>query len=100
MAFSPRLPQLAAAHLAKLAREDIYPEQYISAEFDYYGVASNHLGLVDNIDSKVLQINIIKLETDEGLYAGGIEYANTYLNFKIDLANYKGKHILTASRYY
>lgn len=50
------------------------------------------------MDPEVLQINIIELETDEGPYAGGVEYANTYLNVKIDRADYVGKRILAVPR--
>jgi hypothetical protein len=50
------------------------------------------------MDPEVLQINIIELETDEGPYAGGVEYANTYLNVKIDPAEYVGKRILAVPR--
>ncbi|KAI0903665.1 hypothetical protein F4823DRAFT_568462 [Ustulina deusta] len=119
MIYSPKFPQPAAAHLAKLAHQAIYPEQHVSAdnmivrdeylggvvinkipqpEFDYYGVTFDHLVPADDMDPEVLQINIIELETDEGPYAGGVEYANTYLNVKIDPADYVGKRILAVPR--
>ncbi|KAI3328053.1 hypothetical protein HD806DRAFT_484866 [Xylariaceae sp. AK1471] len=117
--FSPKFPQPAAAHLAKLTHQAIYPEQHVSAddmivrdeylggvsigkiplpEFDYYGVTFDHLVPADDLDPEVLQINIYELEIDEGPYAGGVEYANTYLNVKIDPADYVGKRILAVPR--
>ncbi|KAI8627541.1 hypothetical protein F5Y19DRAFT_441771 [Xylariaceae sp. FL1651] len=107
MVCSPKFPQPAATHLAKLTYQAIYPEQHISAnnmavrdenlgrvminkisqpEFDYYDATFDHLAPADDLDPEVLQINIIELETDEGPYAGGVEYANTYLNVQIDPA--------------
>ncbi|KAI0119682.1 hypothetical protein F4814DRAFT_412963 [Daldinia grandis] len=61
---------------------------------DYYGVTFDHLVPTDNSDPEVLQINIIEIEDDGGIYA------NNCLPFSIDPAEYAGKKILAVSRCY
>ena len=46
----------------------------------------------------MLQINIIELETDSGPFAHGGAYANEYLLFTVDLADYAGKKVLAVPR--
>ncbi|KAJ8122413.1 hypothetical protein ONZ43_g1385 [Nemania bipapillata] len=115
----PKFPQPAAVHLAKLAHKAIYLEQHVSAndmivrdeylggvsinkipqpEFDYYGVTFDHLVPAGDMDPETLQINIIELETDEGPYANGVEYANKCLNVKINPVDYVGKRTLAVPR--
>ncbi|KAI0466032.1 hypothetical protein F4859DRAFT_519520 [Xylaria cf. heliscus] len=118
MVYSLKFPQLAAAHLVKLAHQTTHPEQHFfvdnmidrdgylgvvinkipQPEFDYYVVTFDHLVPAGDPDPEVLQINVVELGTDEGPYAGGIEYANMYLNVKIDPADYMGKRILAIPR--
>lgn len=59
---------------------------------DYYGVTFDHLVPRDDLDPEVLQINIIEMDDDEG------EYANTYLPFQVDSADYTGKKVLAVPR--
>lgn len=61
-------------------------------ELDYYGVTFDHLVPSDELDPKVLQINIIEVESDGG------EYANKYLPFLINVADYAGKRVLAVPR--
>ncbi|RAK86835.1 hypothetical protein BO79DRAFT_103308, partial [Aspergillus costaricaensis CBS 115574] len=62
-----------------------YPENMI----DYYVVTSDHLVPADEINPEVLQIDIIEVEDD----AGGV-YANTWLLFAVDPADYLGKNVI------
>lgn len=59
---------------------------------DYYGVTFDHLVPVDDTNPEVLQINIIEIEDDTGLYA------QRYNEFVIDPADYIGKQVLGAPR--
>ncbi|KAI0009104.1 hypothetical protein F4779DRAFT_402664 [Xylariaceae sp. FL0662B] len=113
-----KFPQTAAPHLARLTHQVLYREnvsvddvvvrdeylgwvsigKILQKEFDYYGVTFDHLVPPDDLDPEVLQINIMELEVDQGPYAGGIEYANKYLNITVDPADYVGKKILAVPR--
>ncbi|KJK90304.1 hypothetical protein H633G_05834 [Metarhizium anisopliae BRIP 53284] len=61
-------------------------------EIDYYGVTFDHLVPADDYFPEVLQINICEVDEDGG------EYANTYLPFTVDPAEYIGKKILAVPR--
>ncbi|KAI0518548.1 hypothetical protein F5B22DRAFT_69882 [Xylaria bambusicola] len=61
-------------------------------EIDYYGVTFDHLVPPDDHDPEVLQINIIEIEDDNGVYA------NTHLPFHVDLAEYAGEKVLAVPR--
>ncbi|KAH8158839.1 hypothetical protein CIB48_g9408, partial [Xylaria polymorpha] len=61
-------------------------------EIDYYGVTFDHLVPPDDYDPEVLQINIIEIEDDNGVYA------NTYMPFHVDIAEYAGKRVLAVPR--
>ncbi|KAH7317656.1 hypothetical protein BKA65DRAFT_609389 [Rhexocercosporidium sp. MPI-PUGE-AT-0058] len=57
-----------------------------------YGVTFDHLVSPDDTDPEVLQINIVEIEDDEGLYA------KKYNPFNIDPEEYTGKKVLTVPR--
>lgn len=59
---------------------------------DYYGVTFDHLVPTDDTDPEVLQINIVEIEDDGGVYA------NKYNPFDIDPAEYIGKKVLAVPR--
>lgn len=59
---------------------------------DYYGVTFDHLVPTDDTDPEVLQINIIEIEDDGGVYA------NKYNSFDIDPAEYIGQKVLAVPR--
>jgi hypothetical protein len=59
---------------------------------DYYGVTFDHLVPADDINPEVLQINIIEIEDDNGIYA------NTWLSFAVDPAEFIGKKVLAVPR--
>lgn len=59
---------------------------------DYYGVTFDHLVPVNDTNPKVLQINIVEIEDDAGVYA--IQHNK----FVIDPADYIGKQVLGAPR--
>lgn len=59
---------------------------------DYYGVTFDHLVPADDINPEVLQINIIEIEDDNGVYA------NTWLSFAVDPAEFIGKKVLAVPR--
>ncbi|KAI1369896.1 hypothetical protein F5Y08DRAFT_291665 [Xylaria arbuscula] len=61
-------------------------------EIDYYGLTFDHLVPPDDCDPEVLQINIIEIEDDNGVYA------NTYMPFYVDPAEYAGKRVLAVPR--
>lgn len=67
-------------------------------EIDYYGVTFDHLVPTEDVDPDVLQINIFEMEIDDGPFAHGAEYANKYLLFPVDPADYAGKKILAVPR--
>ena len=52
----------------------------------------------EDLDPDVLQINIMELETNDGPFANGVAYANKYLLFAVDPADYLGKSILAVPR--
>lgn len=59
---------------------------------DYYGVTFDHLVPTDDTDPEVLQINIIEIEDDGGVYANGNSC------FEIDPADYIRKRVLALPR--
>ncbi|KAH6874974.1 hypothetical protein B0T10DRAFT_448814 [Thelonectria olida] len=59
---------------------------------DYYGVTFDHLVPADDADPEVLQINIFKMDDDQGAYA------NTYLPFKVDPSEYTSRKVLAVPR--
>jgi len=61
-------------------------------EIDYYGVTFDHLVPPDDRNPEVLQINIIEIEDDGGVYA------NTYMPFQVDPNDYAGKKVLAVPR--
>jgi hypothetical protein len=65
---------------------------------NYYGVTFDHLVPAGDPDPDVLQINIIELETDDGPFTHGEAYANEYLLFAVDPADYRGKKVLAVPR--
>jgi len=64
----------------------------ITRHIDYYGVTFDRLVPADDADLEVLQINIIEIDDDGGAYA------NKYLPFAVDPAEYTGKKILAVPR--
>ncbi|KAI1141371.1 hypothetical protein F5Y05DRAFT_259054 [Hypoxylon sp. FL0543] len=107
-------PQPAGPELAKLTYEKIYGQKVRSdvagdmvvrdeylgwvmeerpiTRIDYYGVTFDHLVPADDRDPEVLQINIIEMDDDEGAFA------NKYLLFSVDPAEYTGKKVLAVPR--
>jgi hypothetical protein len=59
---------------------------------DYYGITFDHLVPTDDADPEVLQINIIEIEDDGGIYA------NENSRLEIDPADYAGKKVLAVPR--
>lgn len=59
---------------------------------DYYGVTFDHLVPPDDTNPEVLQINIVEIEDDAGVYA------NKYNPFEIDPKEYIGKKVLAVPR--
>lgn len=59
---------------------------------DYYGVTFDHLVPADDTDPEVLQINIIEIEDDRGVYA------NMHNPFNIDPAEFIGKKVRAVPR--
>ena len=59
---------------------------------DYYGITFDHLVPTDDTDPEVLQINIIEIEDDGGIYA------NDNSRFEIDPVDYTGKKVLAVPR--
>lgn len=59
---------------------------------DYYGVTFDHLVPADDNDPEVLQINIIEIEDNNGVYA------NTWLLFTVDPVDFIGKKVLAVPR--
>ena len=60
---------------------------------DYYGVTFDHLVPTDDTDPEVLQINVIEIEDDRGIYA------NENNPFVIDHTEYIGKKVLAVLRF-
>ncbi|KAI1742672.1 hypothetical protein F4680DRAFT_23741 [Xylaria scruposa] len=86
---------------SEVARDMVIRDQYLGwvregkipvNEIDYYGVTFDHLVPADDLDPDVLQINICETDYDEG------EYANKYLPFPVDPADYIGKRVLAVPR--
>jgi hypothetical protein len=69
-----------------------YPVANLTRLIDYYGVTFDHLVPADDTNPEVLQINIIEVEDDNGVYA------NTWLLFSVDLAEFIGKKVLAVPR--
>jgi hypothetical protein len=63
-----------------------------SSMIDYYGITFDHLVPIDDTDPEVLQINIMEIEDDGGIYA------NKYSCFDIDPADYTRKKVLALPR--
>ena len=61
-------------------------------QIDYYGVTFDHLVPADDPYPEVLQVNIIAIEDDNGVYA------NTWLLFAVDPADLIGKKVLAVPR--
>ena len=59
---------------------------------DYYGVTFDHLVPENDTNPEVLQINIVEIEDDAGVYA------RQHNRFFIDPADYIGKQVLGAPR--
>lgn len=59
---------------------------------DYYGVTFDHLVPPDDLNPEMLQINIIEIEDDNGVYA------NTWLSFEVDPMEFIGKKVLAVPR--
>ncbi|KAK3936242.1 hypothetical protein QBC46DRAFT_419690 [Diplogelasinospora grovesii] len=113
-------PQPAGPEIAKLAYQILYGrdvclelandmvmrDKYLGwvtdatpyRHIDYYSVTFDHLVPADDPDPDVLQINIIELETDDGPFTYGEAYANEYLLFTVDPADYKGEKVLAVLR--
>ncbi|KAI0829172.1 hypothetical protein F5Y06DRAFT_220966 [Hypoxylon sp. FL0890] len=111
---APIFPQPAGPELARLAYQKIYGhdvrpdvpgdmvvrDEYLGwvkeerpiTRIDYYGVTFDHLVPADDPDPEVLQINIIEMDDDGGAYA------NKYLSFAVDPAEYTGKKVLAVPR--
>ncbi|KAH9216995.1 hypothetical protein DL95DRAFT_113396 [Leptodontidium sp. 2 PMI_412] len=64
----------------------------IQSMIGYYGITFDHLMPVDDADPEVLQINIMEIENDRGIYA------NKYSCLDIDPADYIGKKVLALPR--
>ncbi|KAI1172503.1 hypothetical protein F4777DRAFT_508527 [Nemania sp. FL0916] len=112
--YEPKFPQPAGLKLAELtysllygrnASPDIQGDLVVRHEYlgwimkpkpvqeiDYYGVTFDHLVPPDDYNPEVLQINIIEIEDDNGVYA------NTYMPFHVDVAEYAGKRVLAVPR--
>ncbi|QKX53888.1 uncharacterized protein TRUGW13939_00968 [Talaromyces rugulosus] len=103
-------PQPAGPELARLAYQKLYgrdhpgdlvvrdeylgwiPEKRPEELIDYYGVTFDHLVPADDSNPEVLQINIIEVEDDNGVYA------NTWLLFAVDPGEFIGKKVLAVPR--
>ncbi|KAJ5579930.1 uncharacterized protein N7459_005915 [Penicillium hispanicum] len=68
------------------------PEKRPEELIDYYGVTFDHLVPADDPNPEVLQINIIEIEDDNGVYA------NTWLSFAVDPKDFTGKKVLAVPR--
>ncbi|KAI1117910.1 hypothetical protein F5Y14DRAFT_400405 [Nemania sp. NC0429] len=86
---------------SEIARDMVVRDQYLGwvnegkrprSAIDYYGVTFDHLVPADDLDPDVLQINIIEVDYDNG------EYANKYLLFPVDAAEYTGTKVLAVPR--
>ncbi|TGJ87561.1 hypothetical protein E0Z10_g1178 [Xylaria hypoxylon] len=110
-AYAPDFPMPGGIALAKLVYRALYKTdapsdmairyQYLGwiregnitlSKIDYYGVTFDHLVPADDLDPDVLQINIIEVDYDGG------EYANKYLLFPVNPADYTGKKVLAVPR--
>ncbi|TGO43919.1 hypothetical protein BCON_0726g00010 [Botryotinia convoluta] len=109
--YSPEFPMSGGPKLAELAfqkiyhrevRHDVAGDMVVRDEYkgwvdkalmiDYYGVTFDHLVPVDDTNPEVLQINIVEIEDDAGVYA------IKHNKFAIDPADYIGKQVLGAPR--
>jgi hypothetical protein len=64
----------------------------IGRVIDYYGVTFDHLVPADDPNPEVLQINIIEIGDDHGIYA------NQWLLFAVDPEEFIGKKVLAVPR--
>ncbi|KAH7313738.1 hypothetical protein B0I35DRAFT_277901 [Stachybotrys elegans] len=64
----------------------------LSGRIGYSGATFGHLVPVGDPDPEVLQINIIEMEDDSGVYA------NRWLPFQVDVAQYSGHMVLAVPR--
>ncbi|KAL3418790.1 hypothetical protein PVAG01_09011 [Phlyctema vagabunda] len=102
----PKLAELAFQRIYKRdVQQDLIGDMVVRDEYkgwvvearpvamiDYYGVTFDHLVPSDETDPEVLQINIIEIEDDGGLYA------NKYNLFNINPGDYIGKKVLAVPR--
>lgn len=109
---SPKFPMPGGPKLAELVfqkiygrevQQDVAGDMLVRDEYkgwipnappmmDYYGVTFDHLVPEDETNPDVLQINIVEIEDDGGMYA------IRYNHFEIDPADYIGKRVLGAPR--
>lgn len=68
------------------------PMANLTRVIDYYGVTFDHLVPADDTNPEVLQINIVEIENDNGIYA------NTWLSFAVDPTEFIGKKVLAVPR--
>jgi len=104
MSGGPKLAELAFQQIYhRKVRHDVARDMVVRDEYkgwvnkalpmiDYYGVTFDHLVPIDDTNPEVLQINIVEIEDDAGIYA--IQYNK----FVIDPADYIGKQVLGAPR--
>ncbi|KAL6231090.1 hypothetical protein BDW75DRAFT_53715 [Aspergillus navahoensis] len=107
-------PQPAGPELARLTYQRIYgrevcletpgdlvvrdeylgwiPEKHPDQMIDYYGVTFDHLVPADDPNPEELQINIIEIEDDSGVYA------NKWLLSAVDPVEFIGKKVLAVPR--
>lgn len=103
MSGGPKLAELAFQQIYhRKVRHEVVGDMVVRDEYkgwvdeatmiDYYGVTFDHLVPVDDINPEVLQINIVEIEDDAGVYA--IQHNK----FVINPADYIGKQVLGAPR--
>ncbi|TWU70405.1 hypothetical protein ED733_000140 [Metarhizium rileyi] len=114
--FNHTFPQPAGPLLARLVFEKIFgrqaqPEKIVGDlvirdeylgwvmeggrplnQIDYYGVTFDHLVPLHDDNPEVLQINIIEMDDDGGVYA------NEHLPYKVNPADYTGSKVLAVPR--
>ncbi|KZM27858.1 hypothetical protein ST47_g996 [Ascochyta rabiei] len=104
MCGGPKLAELVYQKIyGRKARPDVAGDMVVRDEYmgwipnappmiDYYGVTFDHLVPADDTNPEVLQINIVEIEDDAGMYA--IQYNR----FEINPADYIGKQVLVNER--
>ncbi|KAI1377295.1 hypothetical protein F4677DRAFT_444521 [Hypoxylon crocopeplum] len=110
----PEFPQPAASKLAELTYQMLYGREACPdvagdlvlrnehlgwirrpnpmQAIDYYGVTFDHLVPPNDRNPEVLQINIVEVEDDDGVFA------NQYLLFPVNAADYAGKKVMAVPR--